>query len=387
MSAAPARRSDVLIVGGGIVGASCAFFLRRRGHSVTLVESALVGQQASGTNFGNVRRQGRPLCEIPIANRASAIWRRTPELVGADVEYLQAGHLRVCYRERPELAGRFEQHARDVAPLGLHLEILTAGELRRRFPYLSGELLAGSFSSQDGHANPRLAAPAFARAAAREGATILENTRVETIEAGGEFRVTTADGRTLRAEAVLICAGAWSETLAAQFGESVKLVTRAPTMSVTEPVPYAMPSSIGVSTPLEIESVYFRQIPRGNIVIGGSTRGRSYTDERRAQVVPENTLSQFREIRRLVPALARIHVIRVWSGVESYTQDDHGVVGRSRKVPGLHYAYGFSGAGFQIGPGVGETMAELIDRGATEIDLTPYRPDRFATVATAAASA
>jgi sarcosine oxidase subunit beta len=85
---------------------------------------------------------------------------------------------------------------------------------------------------------------------------------------------------------LLICAGAWSDRLAARFGETVPLVTRAPTMSVTEPVPYAMPLSIGVSTPLESEAVYFRQIPRGNVVIGGSTRGRSH-DERRAQVVRE----------------------------------------------------------------------------------------------------
>ena len=157
-------------------------------------------------------------------------------------------------------------------------------------------------------------------------------------------------------------------------------------MSVTEPVPYAIQLSIGVSTPLESEAVYFRQIPRGNVVIGGSTRGRSYTDQHRAQVVPQNTLSQLQQIRRLVPALARLNIIRVWSGVEGYTPDDAPVLGHSNRVPGLYYAFGFSGSGFQVGPGVGETMAELIQTGSTSIDLTPYHPDRFMAMDTALAT-
>jgi len=78
---------DVLIIGGGLMGTSAAFFLRHRhGRSVTLLERELVGRQASGTNFGNVRRQGRDLAQLPLANRARAIWGRLPELIGEDLE-------------------------------------------------------------------------------------------------------------------------------------------------------------------------------------------------------------------------------------------------------------------------------------------------------------
>ncbi|MFO1425699.1 MAG: FAD-dependent oxidoreductase [Steroidobacteraceae bacterium] len=371
--------ADVIVVGGGIVGTSASFFLRRRGLSVILLERDFVGQQASGVNFGNVRRQGRPAFEIPIANRAIATWRRMRELTGSDVEYLQAGHMRICYRERPELVQRFHDHAREVGPLGLHLQVLEGAALRERFPWLGPDVIAGSLSPEDGHANPRLASPAFARAARRDGAQVLENTPVRGIESAGEdFEVSAGDGTRYRAPALLICAGAWSSALSARFGEPVPLVTRAPTMSVTEPAPYAIAPSIGVSTPLELESVYFRQIPRGNVIIGGSTRGPSYTDERRAPVVPENTLSQLREIRRLAPALARLQLIRVWSGVESYPPDDRPVIGASGRVRGLYYGFGFAGSGFQIGPGVGETLAELIATGRSEIDLSPYRVQRFA---------
>jgi glycine/D-amino acid oxidase-like deaminating enzyme len=373
-----ASSSDVIIIGGGIMGCSAAFFLRQRGCSVTLLERGLVGQQASGTNFGNVRRQGRPLAQLPLANRSIAIWRQMKTLLGEDVEYLQSGHIRICYDNRPELVAKLEEYARDARPLGLELEILSGTSLRRQFPFLGPEVLAGSYSPQDGHANPRLVAPAFARAAKRAGAGIVENTRIVNAEKDGEdFRVTSEDGRIFRAPVLLVTAGAWADLLCAQFGEPMKRVSRGPTMSVTEPVPYSILPAVGVFTPDEEETVYFRQIPRGNIVIGGSFRGAAFADACRAYVKPENTLSQLRQIRRLAPALGRLNIIRVWSGVEGYTPDSLPILGPSERVRGLYYAFGFSGSGFQIGPGVGDVMAELIATGATSTPIEPCRIGRF----------
>ena len=149
------QQSDVLIIGGGIMGCASAFFLRQRGLSVTLLETDLVGRQASGTNFGNVRRQGRPLYQLPLANRASAIWRKARELLEADVEYLQRGHMRVCYRDRPDIAAKMESYAVEAAQSDLDLEMLSGNALRDRFPFLGPEVMAASLSAQCGHANPR----------------------------------------------------------------------------------------------------------------------------------------------------------------------------------------------------------------------------------------
>ncbi len=377
MSAAVA---DVVIVGGGIMGSSCALFLRARGHAVTLIERGLIGQQASGVNFGNVRRQGRSLTQLPLANRASAIWRRMKELVGADVEYIQSGHVRVCFRDRPELIDELEKYAREARGCELELEVISGATMRGRFPFLGKEVLAASHSRHDGHANPRLVAPAFARAARRAGANVFENTRIVHVEKEGtDFRVTSEDGRVFRASTLVITAGAWGNLLSAQFGEPVPLTTRGPTMSVTEPVPYSIRPAVGVFTPVEAESVYFRQILRGNVIIGGSTRGPAYPDVSRAYVRPENTLSQLKQIQRLAPSLGRLNIIRVWSGVEGYLPDGLPVLGPSERVSGLFYAFGFCGSGFQIGPGVGETLAELIDTGSTAISLDAYRIGRFSS--------
>lgn len=370
------ERADVIVIGGGIVGTTTAFFLRRRQRSVIVLERGLTGQQASGVNFGGVRRQGRALEQLAMSNRALETWRRSRELLGEDVEFLPSGHTRVCYHAHD--AEYFHRYAADARAYGLDLEVLEGAAMFRRFPFLGREVLAASISPLDGHANPRLAAPAFGRAAARLGAHIVENTDVVRVEkeAGG-FRVETATGGVYRAEQVLICAGAWANALSTQFGEPVPLTARGPQMAVTEPVPYVFKFSMGVYTSIKEESVYFRQIPRGNIVLGGGPPGPADAGTRRASVLPDNTVAQMAQFRRMVPSMRPLHVIRVWSGVESYLPDSEPVIGPSSKADGLFYAFGFSGSGFQIGPGVGETLAELLDTGSTPIDLASFSIRRF----------
>lgn len=368
-------QADVVIVGGGIVGTSAAFFLRQRGVGVILLERFLVGQQASGTNFGNVRRQGRYLRQLPLANRSRAIWGRIPELTGADVEFMPVGHVRFLWAD--EQLAVVEKYQRDAAEYGLELHILGRNAIRERFPFIGPEAVAGSWSPHDGHANPRLVAPAFARAARRDGATIVENCEVLSIDRTGEdFTVATASGD-YRAPIVLIAGGAWGGGFAAAMGEPVPLDVAGPQMGVTEPLPYFVHPVVGVSTKVPGEVAYLRQIPRGNIIFGGVARHHAALDEQRAKYDPAGVQAQFRQILRLVPALKHARLIRTWSGVEGYMADDLPVMGRSAKIPGLFYAFGFCGHGFQIGPGVGDVMAELIATGATTTPMEDFRIDRF----------
>jgi sarcosine oxidase subunit beta len=375
-----AQAADVIIVGGGLMGTSAAFFLRQRGRSVILLERGLVGQQASGVNFGNVRRQGRHLFQLPLANRARDIWGRLPELLGEDCEFLPSGHVRVFYSD--EFAAKGEQYARDAKAYDLHLELFAGNALRARFPYLGRDVIMASLGAQDGHANPRLVTPAFSRAARRAGAAIEENAEVLAIQKLGEdFQVATRERGSFRAPNLIVAAGAWSGALAAGFGEPVPLTAKGPQMGVTEPVPYRIGPSLGVSTSVEADTVYLRQVTRGNIVFGGGTRGEADIEAIRAYVDPVNTLNQLPRLQRLVPGVGPLRLIRTWSGIESYLPDDLPVLGASAKTPGLFYAFGFCGAGFQIGPGVGEVLAELVDTGTTVTPIEPFHIRRFAQAA------
>lgn len=366
---------DVIVIGGGIVGTTAAFFLRPK-RRVLLLERGQVGQQASGVNFGNVRRQGRDSLEMPLANRAMEIWGSLDRLIGTDCEFLRHGHLRVSYSDRD--AGELEAYAREMNRFGLGIEMLAPGDLRARYPYLSGALKLGSLSPFDGHANPRLLTPAFARAAIRAGVEIRENAPVAAIEAGaGGVRVTTADGRSYRAENVILSAGAWTARMAAALGESFPLAVKGPQMGVTEPLPYRVRPAIVVHTRHTPDMIYFRQVERGNIVFGGCGHGPASAETNRSHVDPAVTAIQIEKLSRLLPGIAGVSVLRLWSGIESYFPDHMPVIGESRTVPGLLYAFGFSGHGFQIGPGVGQTLAEMIVTGRSSVPIGRYAPGRF----------
>ncbi len=370
------NKSDVLIIGGGIMGTASAFFLRERGCSVTLLERDHIGRYASGVNFGNVRRQGRHLGQLELANRSYGLWKRLPQLIDDNLEFIASGHMRVCYRE--DEISELEAYAAAPQARELDLQIITGQALHQRFPFLGPEVKAGSYAPHDGHANPRLAAPAFARAAARRNARIEEQTDVQRVEkVNDEFHVITVDGQRFTARQLLITAGAWGAKLSEQFGETVPLEPNGPQMSVTEPVPYALPTVIGVFTKIKEEVIYFRQIPRGNIIIGGGNRVKPDMVNRRAFFKPESLLNQMKQMGRLLPGASNLNIIRVWSGIESYTPDSLPVMGPSSKVDGLFYAFGFCGHGFQLGPGVGDVMAELISTGSTSTSISPFDIRRF----------
>lgn len=378
------NKADVIIVGGGIMGASTAFFLRKRGVSVILLERGLIGQQASGVNFGNTRRMGRPIEQLPLSNRSRETWLKFNELFGEDVELLLNGHLRVGYT--PAHEERMVRYAQDAKDFGMEMQMLGAKALHERFPYLGPEITAGCYAPHDGHANPRLAAPIIGRAAVREGAQVFENTEIVRVEKDGEdFHVTAADGRTFRAPVALITAGAWGDSISTSFGEPVPMIAKAPQMCVTEPVPYAIGPTIGAIADVFEQVVFFRQVARGNIVIGGGGHEPVDMENRRAYVNPSRTLYKLKNAPRVVPAFNHLNIIRVWSGIEGYMEDSSPVMGPSARVPGLYYAFGFSGEGFQLGPGVGDVMAELIHTGATTTPIECYHISRFAKLAAQAA--
>ena len=153
------------------------------------------------------------------------------------------------------------------------------------------------------------------------------------VEADGDgFRVESTDGRVFRAGQLMIAAGAWGNKLAIQFDEPVPLNAQGPQMAVTEPVPYTLVPVLGVTTNIPQEGVYLRQVKRGNIVFGGGFRSEPDLTARRAHVKPQNTLSQFEQIARIVPALRALSIIRVWSGVEGYLPDDIPIMGPSAKI-------------------------------------------------------
>jgi len=370
-------RSDVAIIGGGIVGASAALFLRRMGLSVVLLERDLCGSRSSGVNYGGVRRQGRPLSQLPLAQRAHALWAELPRLIGIEGEYVRSGHLKIA-RSEADLAS-LEDYRERTRGYDMGLQILSTRAVRERCPWLGAAAIGGSLCPEDGQANPRLVSPAFARAAQKLGADVRELTPIDVAAHDGtDFVLTSGIALEVRSSHLLNCAGAWADRIATQFGDSVPMEPGHPQMAVTEPLPAFMNFSLGV----EGGGVYARQVERGNCVIGG---GKGYAlDDLRARVHASGLASLMRQAADLLPSLRHAHIIRTWSGTEGYLPDRLPVIGPSATTPGLIHAFGFAGGGFQLGPAVGAVLADLVRDGRTATPIDAFSISRFPSVPGAA---
>lgn len=362
---------DVAIIGGGLVGSSAALALRGMGFSVALLDRGFCGAQASGVNYGGVRRQGRPPEQLPLSQRSHAIWPRLKAVIGIDGEFLRSGHLKLA-RTEADMAS-LEGYAARVAPFGLGLELVGHNQLRERFG-IAGNIIGGSFCPGDGHANPRLVATGFAAAARRAGAEVFENTPVTGVIKNGERFVLEAGPLMVTARTVINSAGAWAGAFARSFGEPVPLVRTYPSIVVTEPLdPF-----LGVNIGMEGGGIYARQVTRGNFIVGGE-RALPLPDPDFSRPRSDGVLAIMQRAGEVFGTLRHAHAIRFWSGTEATMPDKNPVIGPSATTPGLIHAFGFSGAGFQIAPGVGAVLAELVRDGRTSIPIEAFSITRFTT--------
>lgn len=364
------RDADVLILGGGGAGCSAALHLAQRGAKVVLLERGLIGSQATGVNHGGVRQQGRHPAELPLAIKSRAIWGRLRDITGTDAEFDPCGHLKLA-RSEAEEAELLRWNAM-AAEYGLKPRMIGRNAIRADHPYFGAQVVAGSLLEEDGSANPRLLAPALARTARDAGATLLEHHAVTDIAHDGALFTLNAGGAQFRAPILLNCAGFWGGDVARRFNEPVPVEALHPNMLVTEPLPFFCPHNVGVVG----GDVYLRQIPRGNVIFGGG-RGEGDTDVPLTRPRPDAAFAAMTRAIALIPRLAEAMVIRSWTGIDGQMPDVLPVLGPSRTTRGLIHAFGFSGHGFMLGPGVGAVLAELVLDGKTDVPLEAFDIARF----------
>lgn len=367
-----ARETQTLIIGGGLNGAFIALFLAQAGHRVTVLEKGYVGAQSSGANFGNLRLQGRDVRQYPLSMRSQELWEQLDQLIGDTCEYDRSGHIYLAYSD--EEVAKLETYANTSRQFGLEIEDLDGAEIRRRYPYLSDKIVAGTYSARDATANPRLATPAVMRAASANGAELIENCEVLTAKTTPNgFLVETRSHGTFRSDQLVNAAGAWGGAIAQQFDEETPLFSAGPPQFVTEPLPYFIRPSVQAVA----GNVIFRQIPRGNVIVAGYPRTASDLKHQRTVVPPLKTLAGMRSLVEVAPVLGDAQVIRVWSGMEGYLPDMIPIIGPSATTQGLFHAFGCCGHGFQIAPGVGAVLAEMILRGGSETHVGDFSIHRF----------
>jgi glycine/D-amino acid oxidase-like deaminating enzyme len=362
------RSVDIAIVGGGIVGASCAYFLADRGADVLLLESGRVGREASGANAGGVRQQARVLPEIPLALESLALWADLDKRLDARLEYARRGDLRLVEIEAD--VARVRAIADGERAAGLTLEWVHGATLRSLEPALSPRVLGGTFCPTGGHANPLRVAPTFGKRAQELGAIVWEGSAVRQISRDGAGVALESDNGAVRAERLVLAAGAWTPRLAALLGLDVPIALFVPQMTVTVPLPPVLGTVLlGFSRRLSM-----KQMGSGAVLIGGGKRGWGDLATRARGPAEENIRLGAVDAVEVLPVLAGAETTRSWVGLEGLTPDEMPIIDR---VDGVYLAAGFCGHGFAIGPVVGRLLSEWLLDGKPSLDVSAFRLDRF----------
>ncbi len=365
----------VVVIGGGLVGASVAFHLAEAGVSdVALLERDDLARGSSGKPIGGVRAQFSDALNIALAARSLEAYERFADVLGADIRLDRVGYL-FLLRTRQEVI-RFERSIAIQNELGVAGRMISAAEARRRCPYIDEDAFcAAAFSPGDGHARPLVAAEAYVDAARKQGARAVTGCEVTGIEVDdGEIVAVHTSHGPVRTSTVVCAAGAWSRDVGAMAG--VELAVRPVRRQIA--FSSASPGRFAVRLPFTIDyasTFYFHNAGDG-LLLGMSDI------EQPAGFDRTYTADWLPSLRRLAeqcaPALAGVPISHGWAGLYELTPDANALIGESQAVGRFLYATGFSGHGFCQAPAAGEVVRDLVRGREPFVDVAPLRAERFA---------
>jgi glycine/D-amino acid oxidase-like deaminating enzyme len=370
------------VIGGGLAGCTTAYYLAADGVAVTLLEQGDLNSAASGNNAGSLHAQipHEPFLELgeawarafapalPFFAESISLWRGAGTALGVDLEVSLDGGLLVAADDQQM---RFiEAKAAVERAAGLPIELLDAGELRKRAPYIAAKMIGGALCPIEGKADPLVAAPAFAAAAEKHGAIILRGQRVMGIQRNGsQFEVRTED-RVHSAARVVNAAGIDAGRVAAMMGATIDIQAFPIQLSVTEPAAPLIKHLLYSAR----DRLTMKQTRNGSILIGGGWPA-TLDAQGRPQVSAQSLSRNLAVALEVVPAIAPINIVRTWAAIVNGTDSWRPLLGEMPEVPGFFLNY-VPWMGFTGGPAGGRIIASLVQGkpAPVDFDLSPFRP-------------
>ncbi len=364
---------SVAVIGGGIIGCATAYELAKRGCRVTVLERGEPGGESSSAAAGMLSPMGDSPELDPYRRLALESWRLYPGVVaelrqvtGVDVEHETAGGLHPL-----EGARELEAAQRRLGwPLAgeLGLEIVEGSDLRAREPALSKDVTAALLVRGDHWVNNQRLATAYAQAAAAKGVAVHVGAEVGRILIeGGRATGVLVDGEPLRADAVLLAAGAWSGALAGSIGARLPVGPMRGQMLAVANVPRLLTHVV------HGDDMYLVPRPSGELLIGATVERAGFV----RAVTPEGLSGLITAAVALVPEIARRPITRSWCGFRPWAADGRPVMGPMPGVPGLHVATGHYRNGILLAPITASMMTRCIVDGDTPETIAPFLPSRF----------
>jgi glycine/D-amino acid oxidase-like deaminating enzyme len=382
------RGYDVVVVGAGIVGAACSYFLARAGLRVAVVERGTVASGTTGAGEGNILVSDKePGPELELAQLSQRLWQELASELGAAAELQPKGGLVVA--AGPAQRAELDRFAAAQAGAGVEIEPVESADLRTLEPHLADGLAGGVRYPEDMQVQPMIAAARLLRLAQELGAELLFRQEVTGLAAAGG-RVTgvrTARG-VLSAGLVVNAAGAWAGELAAQAGAPLPVLPRRGFILVTEALPQLIRHKVYTadyvanvasgSAGLEVSTVV-EATASGTVLIGASRERVGFDRGSSLRVVGMLAARAM----ALFPVLSEARAIRFYRGFRPYCPDHLPVIGADERLSGLLHACGHEGAGVGLAPATGHLIAQLATGQPPSLSLAPFAPARFAEPARA----
>jgi len=390
---------DIVVIGGGLIGCASACHLSKAGARVLLLERGQINQGASGRNAGSLHFQLEHRLIHDTSLKASELefyvglakfalqrWKGLDAELGEDVEVHMDGGLMVA--ETAEQIAVLEKKSRIEQSQGLNVRLVDGDEARKIAPYLSNVVRAALHCPDEGHCNPRLLTPAYARRAAKLGAVVRTNAEVTALRrAGGGWQVEFRDNvageaaERIRCDVILNAAGVSAPDIAGMANLHLPLFPVGLTMNATEKVESLVPHLVQhVGRKLSL-----KQTTDGNLLVGGGwpslmhRSGDAWNSTRAPDIKMDSVVGNLRAAVDLVPRMRSIRLLRTWTGMTAITPDQLPVLGEVAQAPGFFVAAG--GSGFTYGPAYGLLMSERILTGAaSSYPLDPFSPARFSGI-------
>jgi sarcosine oxidase subunit beta len=363
-------QAQVVVVGGGIVGAAVAYHLARAGITdVVVVERDGFAAAASGKPIGGLRAQFSDRLNARLALRSLELYAE----LGADMDHRRVGYL-FLLREAADVA-RFEAGVALQNDVGIPSVMLDAAETRARCPAIDAQaFVAAAWCPIDGHARPQEAAWAYADDARRGGARFVTGCAVTGIDVrAGEITAVETTQGTVRTSTVVCAAGAWSREIGALAGVELDVTPVRRQIALTGPTPLSTPD---LPFTIDFSSTFYFHGAGDGLLLGMSDRAEVPGLD--ASYAPSWEAALREAAGRCAPGLADLAITEGWAGLYENTPDASALIGESPDVGRFLYATGFSGHGFCQAPATGEIVADLVLGREPFVDVAPLRAERFA---------
>lgn len=365
--------TDVVIVGGGVIGCSIAYHLRKAGVPVTVVDQGEIGAEASSAAAGLLAPLGSLAGPGPFADLLLASFALFPALVpeledasGIDMEYEQTGALRVV--RNPKNVPNLRKRMKAWQPLGLRMSWLAGEEAHQLEPTLAPDVCAALYAPEEAQIRASQVVKAFAQAAANLGVTLRGHTRITGIQRQQD-RVTaiqTSQGETIACRHLVVASGAWS----AQWSEWLQIELtvvpqRGQILALRQPAPPLRHIIFG-------EAAYLAPKQDG-IVVVGATREEVGFDK---QLTAGGVTWLLSTASRLIPSLEQSAIARMWAGLRPKTPDNLPILGAAPGWQNVTLATGHGSVGIMLSAITGKTLAELLVNGVAPELIRPFALNR-----------